>query len=97
MAPSSLNFPELSTLHSHFIVGLLVQGRRKLEKGIHDSQEWYLQGLDVFMAGDDVPNKKPDPSIYKIAAGRLQVDPAECLVIEDSTIGLQVLRETFKE
>lgn len=43
------------------------------------------------MAGDDVPNKKPDPSIYKIAADRLQVDPAECLVIEDSTIGLQVL------
>lgn len=42
------------------------------------------------MAGDDVPNKKPDPSIYKIAADRLQVDPAECLVIEDSTIGLQV-------
>lgn len=43
------------------------------------------------MAGDDVPNKKPDPSIYKIAAERLQVDPAECLVIEDSTIGLQVV------
>ena len=44
----------------------------------------------MFMAGDDVPNKKPDPSIYKIAAGRLEVDPTECLVIEDSTIGLQV-------
>lgn len=41
------------------------------------------------MAGDDVPNKKPDPSIYKIAAERLEVDPSECLVIEDSTIGLQ--------
>lgn len=42
------------------------------------------------MAGDDVPNKKPDPSIYKIAAERLQVDPAECLVVEDSTVGLKV-------
>lgn len=55
-----------------------------------ETRNSYLQGLDVFMAGDDVPNKKPDPSIYKIAAERLQVDPAECLVIEDSTIGLQV-------
>ena len=52
----------------------------------------HWQGLDVFMAGDDVPNKKPDPSIYEIAAKRLQVDPAECLVIEDSTIGLKVRR-----
>ncbi len=35
------------------------------------------------MAGDDVPKKKPDPSIYKIAAERLQastfsVSPALC-------------------
>ena len=49
-----------------------------------------LQGLDVFMAGDDVDKKKPDPSIYRIAAERLKVDPKECLVVEDSTIGLQV-------
>ena len=42
------------------------------------------------MAGDDVPNKKPDPSIYRIAAERMGVDPSECLVIEDSTIGVQV-------
>jgi phosphoglycolate phosphatase-like HAD superfamily hydrolase len=42
------------------------------------------------MAGDDVPEKKPDPSIYRIAAERLQLAPAECLVVEDSTIGLRV-------
>ena len=49
-----------------------------------------VQSLDVFMAGDDVDKKKPDPSIYRIAAERLKVDPKECLVVEDSTIGLQV-------
>jgi hypothetical protein len=49
-----------------------------------------VQNLDVFMAGDDVPKKKPDPSIYRIGAERLQLAPAECLVIEDSTIGLKV-------
>ena len=42
------------------------------------------------MAGDDVDQKKPDPMIYRIAAERLSVDPEECLVVEDSTIGLQV-------
>ncbi|KAK9812072.1 hypothetical protein WJX73_003157 [Symbiochloris irregularis] len=47
------------------------------------------RNLDVFMAGDDVPEKKPDPSIYRIAAERMGLDPSECLVIEDSTIGVQ--------
>lgn len=42
------------------------------------------------MAGDDVPNKKPDPSIYLIAAERMGLDPSECLVIEDSTVGVKV-------
>ena len=42
------------------------------------------------MAGDDVDKKKPDPSIYRIAAQRLGVNPAQCLVVEDSAIGLQV-------
>jgi hypothetical protein len=50
------------------------------------------QSLDVFMAGDDVDKKKPDPMIYRIAAERLDVDPKHCLVVEDSIIGLQVLR-----
>lgn len=33
--------------------------------------------------------KKPDPKIYNVAAQRLGVDPADCVVVEDSTIGLQ--------
>ena len=44
------------------------------------------------MAGDDVAEKKPDPTIYRVAAQRLAVDPAACLVIEDSTIGLAAAR-----
>ncbi len=42
------------------------------------------------MAGDDVDKKKPDPTIYRIAAERLKVDPKECLVVEDSMVGLKV-------
>lgn len=43
--------------------------------------------ISVF-AGDVVPAKKPDPSIYTLAARSLSVDPAGCVVIEDSHIGL---------
>lgn len=45
--------------------------------------------LDCFLAGDDVLEKKPSPLIYKIAAERLEVPPEQCIVIEDSAIGLE--------
>ncbi|CAI5461655.1 unnamed protein product [Closterium sp. Yama58-4] len=49
---------------------------------------WYPL-LMCLPPGDDVPKKKPDPTIYKIAAQRLGVPPSSCLVVEDSVIGLQ--------
>lgn len=43
-------------------------------------------------AGDMVPAKKPDPAIYNIAAVAYGVDPARCVVIEDSRIGLRAAK-----
>ncbi|GAV82847.1 HAD_2 domain-containing protein [Cephalotus follicularis] len=48
-----------------------------------------FQSLDCFLAGDDVKQKKPDPLIYLTAAKRLGVSEKDCLVVEDSVIGLQ--------
>ena len=44
--------------------------------------------LPVF-AGDMVPAKKPDPAIYQLAREKLGLDPAQCVVIEDSNNGLR--------
>lgn len=44
--------------------------------------------FDVFLAGDVVPRKKPDPAIYLLALEHLGVSPAEVLVVEDSRNGL---------
>lgn len=43
-------------------------------------------------AGDVVPRKKPDPAIYTLAASELGVDPARCVVVEDSHIGVRAAR-----
>ncbi|XP_042431140.1 haloacid dehalogenase-like hydrolase domain-containing protein At4g39970 [Zingiber officinale] len=48
-----------------------------------------FQSLDCFLAGDDVKTKKPDPLIYVTAAKKLGVQASNCLVVEDSVIGLQ--------
>jgi HAD superfamily hydrolase (TIGR01509 family) len=47
--------------------------------------------ITVF-AGDVVPRKKPDPAIYMLAATTLGLDPASCVVIEDSNNGLRAAK-----
>ena len=42
----------------------------------------------LVLAGDVVKAKKPAPDIYLLAAQRLAVAPADCVVIEDSNNGL---------
>ncbi len=41
------------------------------------------------VAADDVSNGKPDPETFLEAGRRLGVDPGRCVVIEDSTGGLE--------
>ena len=43
---------------------------------------------DVLITGRDVPRGKPYPDGYLLAADRLGVPPAACLVIEDTPAGL---------
>ena len=48
--------------------------------------------LDVCILGDDVSKLKPDPLIYTTAAERLNIDPARCVVVEDSIVGLKAAK-----
>lgn len=47
--------------------------------------------ITVF-AGDIVAAKKPAPDIYDLAAGKLGLTPANCVVIEDSNNGLRAAK-----
>ena len=40
-----------------------------------------------FFCGDVVPRKKPAPDVYNLAAEKMSLDKAACVVIEDSGIG----------
>ncbi len=44
--------------------------------------------FDTIVTGSDVVRHKPDPEAYQTAAARLGLRADECLVIEDSDIGL---------
>jgi HAD superfamily hydrolase (TIGR01509 family) len=45
--------------------------------------------FDVIVAGDEVTHGKPHPEPYLTAAAKLGVDPAHCVVIEDSNTGTE--------
>ena len=47
-----------------------------------------LHYFDIIVSGDMVNYAKPAPDIFLLAASRLGVAPSECLVLEDSPVGV---------
>ncbi len=48
--------------------------------------------FDAVVTGDTVPNGKPAPDIFLIAAERLGVSPADCMGVEDSFNGVRAVK-----
>jgi HAD superfamily hydrolase (TIGR01509 family) len=48
-----------------------------------------LDRFDTLVCAGDYEKSKPDPEPFILAAKRLGVSPKECLVFEDSDIGIQ--------
>ena len=42
----------------------------------------------VMVTAEDVSAGKPDPAGYRLAAKRLGVEPADCLIFEDASVGI---------
>ena len=73
---------------------------RKWLTGLATSTYWYVVedeleqlslelAFDVMTTGEEVMAPKPDPEIYLLTAQKLNVEPKECLVIEDSVGGVR--------
>ena len=46
----------------------------------------------VYITGNDVKNKKPHPELFLLAAERMGIAPANCVVIEDAPNGVQAAK-----
>ena len=55
-----------------------------------------LLGLEHFFEAvvsmEDVQRGKPDPQVFQVAAQRIGLDPAHCLVMEDAVAGVQAAK-----
>ncbi len=48
--------------------------------------------FEVIVSGQEVERGKPNPDIYLLAAQKLNLDAAECLVLEDAISGVQAAK-----
>jgi beta-phosphoglucomutase-like phosphatase (HAD superfamily) len=48
--------------------------------------------FDAIVGGDEVVRGKPAPDLFLLAAQRLKITPAECIVLEDSEAGIRAAR-----
>ncbi|HUT47108.1 MAG TPA: HAD family phosphatase, partial [Sedimentisphaerales bacterium] len=46
----------------------------------------------VYVTGSEITRKKPDPELFLVAASRMGVSPAHCVVIEDAPSGVQAAK-----
>lgn len=51
-------------------------------------RDWF----DATVTAEDTARHKPDPDVFLEAAKRLNVEPARCVVFEDTDIGLEAAR-----
>jgi HAD superfamily hydrolase (TIGR01509 family) len=46
----------------------------------------------VYVTGSEITRKKPDPELFLVAASRMGINPAHCVVIEDAPSGVQAAK-----
>ena len=48
--------------------------------------------LDAIVDGHQIENSKPDPEVFLLAAKKIGITPARCLVVEDAVAGIESAR-----
>ena len=50
--------------------------------------------FDLILTADDIKKAKPDPEGFLMAMEKYQADPKECIIFEDSDVGIEAARKT---
>ncbi|MGN0706850.1 MAG: HAD family hydrolase [Faecalibacterium sp.] len=79
----------LKWLHQHSIPAAVASSSRESDIRYH-LESWDLTHyFSAIVSGPEIARSKPDPEIFLTAAARLGVEPAHCLVLEDSYNGVR--------
>ncbi len=78
----------LESYHSRLKIGLVSASARQNIDAVMQNTGLALY-FDCIISAEDVKSFKPDPQCYFLGASRLKIAPEECVVFEDSQIGVE--------
>jgi beta-phosphoglucomutase len=89
--PGVLELIEQAIKREDFRVAIATSGTLEKSRAVLESAKIPFQKM-VHITGNDVKNKKPHPELFLLAAQRMGITPANCVVIEDAPNGVQAAR-----
>ncbi|QSX07536.1 HAD family phosphatase [Alkalibacter rhizosphaerae] len=75
-----------------FKIGLASSSKKKFIRHVLDQLQ-ITSWFDAVVSGEDPKRGKPEPDIFLMAAAWMGCEPEACIVIEDSTHGIQAARQ----
>jgi HAD superfamily hydrolase (TIGR01509 family) len=89
--PGVLELMNKAMLREDFRVAIATSGTLEKSRAVLEATKVPYQEI-VYINGDQVKNKKPDPELFLLAAERIGIEPANCVVIEDTPNGVQAAK-----
>lgn len=89
--PGVLKLMEKAMQSQDFRVAIATSGTLEKSRAVLKSAKIPFERM-VYITGSDVKNKKPDPELFLLAAERMGVESANCVVIEDAPNGVQAAK-----
>jgi HAD superfamily hydrolase (TIGR01509 family) len=89
--PGVLELIEQAMKREDFKVAIATSSTPEKSRAVLESAKIPYQKM-VYITGSDVKNKKPDPELFLLAAERMDIEPAKCVVIEDAPNGVQAAK-----
>ena len=91
--PIASNLAEFLTQlkEQNIAVGLVTGATRSVVEYILEKLE-LAPYFDAIVAGDDLPQSKPEPEPYLLAVKKLGLKPSECLAIENNPVGIEAAK-----
>lgn len=92
VTPMPYIYELLEIVKNHFKVGLATNSRLREVEIIFEKLD-FKKYFDLKLARNHIKNVKPDPEIYLKGASLLDVQPQECVVFEDSIVGITAAKK----
>jgi HAD superfamily hydrolase (TIGR01509 family) len=89
--PGVLELMDKAMQRKDFRVAIATSGTLEKSRAVLNAAKIPFERM-VYITGSDVKNKKPHPELFLLAAERMGVESANCVVIEDAPNGVQAAK-----